>query len=301
MSKISLGVSVEGGIGEAAQFEELGADMLWAPSHLASPVGVPDGIVGLAQLSALSTRARIGISAMVLPLYQPAVIAKQLADIDVFSGGRVVLGVGVGGEFGAEFRAVGVAQPQRGARANEAIEVLRKLWTGEEVTHRGRFFDMERVKILPKPKQQGGPPVIVAGRKPPAMRRAAELGDGWFPYLYSPERYARSVEEVRGYAAAAGRDLSAFEWHVLAFIRIGRDGDQARRQVADELAYYYGQDFLPMVERVTAAGTQAEVTARLQAFVDAGARHLNISLIGSDRLPQLELLVNEIIPALSVT
>ena len=114
-------------------------------------------------------------------------------------------------------------------------------------------------------------------------------------------RAVRQVGEKSRIRGRGGTGSVRLRWHVLAFVHIGRDGGQARRQAADELGYYYGQDFLPLVERMTAAGTQAEVTARLQAFVDAGARYLNISLIGSDRLPQLELLVNEIIPALSVT
>src|SRR5207237_6249527 len=98
----------------------------------------------------------------------------------------------------------------RGRRTNEIIPLIRPLWTADEVTHDGRYYAMEDVRIHPAPVQPGGPPIVVAGRSAAAMRRAATLGDGWFPYLYSPRRYAASVETVRAVAADHGRSLAAF-------------------------------------------------------------------------------------------
>jgi alkanesulfonate monooxygenase SsuD/methylene tetrahydromethanopterin reductase-like flavin-dependent oxidoreductase (luciferase family) len=108
------------------------------------------------------------------------------------------------------------------------IPLLRRLWTAEEITHDGRYYPMQDVKIHPSPVQPGGPPIIVAGRKEPAMRRAAAMGDGWFPYLYSPRRYADSVATIRRIAAETSRDLSGFHWCVWVFLNINPEGDAAR-------------------------------------------------------------------------
>jgi len=203
-----------------------------------------------------------------------AIVAKQVADLDRVSGGRIILGVGVGGEYPQEFEACEVPIGQRGARTDEAIPLLRRLWSGEETTHRGRFHRFDGVRIHPAPLQPGGPPIVVAGRSPAAMRRAATLGDGWMPYLYSPERYESSVDEVRAYADAVDRDLGAFAWMAFVFVNVQDRAEDAR---ADATAFFGGtfkQDVGPLLDRVAAVGTPEQVADRLGAFVDAGARHV---------------------------
>ena len=118
-------------------------------------------------------RVAVGNSILLLPLYPPAIVAKMMADLDHASGGRIRLGVGIGGEYPAEFSACQVPMKERGRRTDEAIPLLRKLWTGEEITHDGRYYPMEGVRILPAPVQPGGPPIYVSGRSEAAMRRAA--------------------------------------------------------------------------------------------------------------------------------
>jgi probable F420-dependent oxidoreductase len=191
----------------AAALEAMPIDSLWVGGHVASPNQSPEGMVQLARLAALTDRVTVGTAILLLPLYPPAVVAKQAADLDRVTGGRVVLGIGVGGEYPAEFRACGVPIGERGRRTDEAIPLLRRLWTGEEISHPGPFHPMEEVRILPAPVQPGGPPIVVAGRQPVAMRRAATLGDGWMPYLYSARRFADSVRTVREEAEKAGRAL----------------------------------------------------------------------------------------------
>ena len=190
---------------------------------------------------------------------------------------------------------------ERGRRTNEMIPLLRRLWTAEEITHEGRYYSMEDVRIHPAPVQPGGPPIVVAGRKEPAMRRAATLGDGWFPYLYSPRRYADVGRDGPTQAAdEAGRDLSAFEWCVWVFLNVNPDGDVAREEAARSMGGTYNQDFRAMVDSVAAAGTAEEVTAKLQAFYDAGARHFVFSpaTAGADPRPVLDRLFAEVVPAL---
>jgi alkanesulfonate monooxygenase SsuD/methylene tetrahydromethanopterin reductase-like flavin-dependent oxidoreductase (luciferase family) len=211
-----------------------------------------------------------------------------------------VLGVGVGGEYPQEFRACQVPIEERGRRTDEAIGLIRRLWTAQEITHDGRFYAMEDVKVHPAPAQPGGPPIVVAGRKEPAMRRAAVLGDGWMPYLYSARRYRASADTIRAVAADAGRDLSDFAWYVWVFVNVDADGDRAREGAAQTMGGSYRQDFTQMVDNVAAAGTPGEVQRKLEAFVDAGARHfIFMPAAGRDGDPDriVRALVEDVIPA----
>ncbi len=262
---------------ELAVLESLCFDTLWVGGHVASRNPAPEVIVQLARLAALTSRVRIGTSALLLPLYPPAIVAKQIADLDRVSGGRVALGVGVGGEYPAEFEACGVPLHERGSRTDEAIPLLRRLWSAQPVTHSGKHFSMTDVRIHPAPAQPGGPPIIVAGRAPVAMRRAAALGDGWMPYLYSPERYARSVIEIRSHAEQIGRDLQGFQWTAFVMCNVNASSGRARAESTEFLGGMFRQDVGPFLDRVAAVGTPAEVAARLDEFVAAGARHLLIA------------------------
>lgn len=271
---LKIGLVAPGVLARAAALEEWAIDSLWVGGHVASPNPSPEALIALARLSAVTERVLIGTSILLLPLYAPAIIAKQVADLDRASGGRVILGIGVGGEYPEEFRACGVTLGERGQRTNEAIPLLRRLWSGEEISHDGTYYSMTEVKIHPAPAQQGGPPIVVAGRKEPAMRRAALLGDGWMPYLYSPRRYASSVARIQQIADDAGRDLGQFGWYAFIFVNIDRDGRRARQEAAAMMGGTYDQDFGPLVDNVAAAGTPDEVVEKVGQYVAAGARHL---------------------------
>jgi alkanesulfonate monooxygenase SsuD/methylene tetrahydromethanopterin reductase-like flavin-dependent oxidoreductase (luciferase family) len=282
------------------ELEALPIDSLWTGGHIASRNPSPEAMVGLVRLATLTERVTVGTSILLLPLYPPVLVAKQIADLDRATDGRVMLGVGIGGEYPQEFRAVQVPIEERGRRTNEMIPLLRRLWTATEITHEGRYYPMEDVKIHPAPVQPGGPPIIVAGRKEPAMRRAALLGDGWFPYMYSPRRYADSVATIRQTAADAARDLGGFHWCVWVFLNINPDGDTAREEAAGTMGDTYNQDFRAMIDSVAAAGTAAAVTTKLQDFYDAGARHFVFlpATAGTDPGPVLDRLFAEVAPAL---
>lgn len=296
---VRIGIVVAGDPRQVRELEARPVDSLWVGGHVASRNPSPEAMVGLARLAALTERVTIGTAILLLPLYPPALVAKQVADLDRFTGGRVVLGVGVGGEYPQEFRAMQVPVEERGRRTDEIIPLLRRFWTATEVTHHGRYYSFTDVKIHPAPVQPGGPPIVVGGRREPAMRRAATLGDGWLPYLYSPRRYAESVATITRVADALGRDLSGFHWCVWVFCNIGADGDLAREDAARTLGGTYDQDFRTMIEHVAVAGTAAEVTTRLQAFYDAGARHFVFSVAtAGDPRPVLDRLFAEVVPAL---
>jgi probable F420-dependent oxidoreductase len=284
---------------DVRRLEALGVDSLWVGGHVAATNPSPEAMVQLARLSALAERVRIGTSILLLPLYPPAIVAKQIADLDRATGGRVTLGVGVGGEYPQEFRACGVPIAERGSRVDEAIPLIRRLWSAEPVSHHGRHFELDEVRIHPAPAQGGDVPIVVSGRQPVAMRRAALLGDGWMPYLYSPRRYADSVRTIEAAAAGAGRSLAGFEWFAFVFVGIDEDSLTAKRDTAAFLGGNYRQGFEEMIDSVAVAGTVAEVTSRLQEFVDAGAAHLIVAPASrTNGLRIAERLVAEVFPAL---
>ena len=277
--------------------EALPVDSLWVGGHVASPNPSPEAMVQLARLAALTSRVRVGTSILLLPLYPPAIVAKQVADLDRATGGRVTLGVGVGGEYPQEFRACQIPVAERGARTDEAIPLLRRLWSGEEQSHTGRFYSMEEVRIHPAPVQPNGPPIVVAGRKERAMQRAVALGDGWMPYLYSARRYADSVATIRRLADEAGRDLSDFEWFAFVFVNVDDDAEKAKEEAAEFLGGNYRQDFHSMLARIAVVGSPDDVVSGLAEFVRAGATHLVFTPATRSRSQAVALrIVNEIVP-----
>ncbi|CAO5154357.1 Luciferase-like, subgroup [Frankia sp. AiPs1] len=292
-----------------AAAERLPIESVWQGGHILPHHPTGEAITRLSLMTAWTERVRVGSAILVLPLYHPVIIAKQLADLDSWSGGRVSVGVGVGGEFPHEFKAVGVPIAERGARTNEAMPLLRALWQGEPVTHHGRFFDLDEVRlqpVIPPGAEEvrmspGGPPLLVSGRKEPAMRRAARHGDGWMPYLVSPNAYARSVDTIRAEAATIGRDLAGFEWMMYVYTSIRRDGDRARADVASFLGNAYGDKSADLLDRIAPAGTPEQVAARLQKYVDAGVRHIIISPAAHENtIEVVTLAAEEVLPRLTL-
>jgi probable F420-dependent oxidoreductase len=288
-----------------ARVEQLPIDSVWQGGHVLPPSPTGEAITRLALMTAWTERVRVGAAVLLLPLYHPVLVAKQLADLDARSGGRLTVGVGVGGEFRGEFDALGVPLAERGARTTEAMQALRALWSGGPVSFDGTFHRFHDVELRPVAAQPGGrpggPPLIVSGRSEAAMRRAARFGDGWLPYLFSADAYARSVGAIHAEAQQAGRDLAGFEWLAYVYCSVRRDGDRARADVAEFLGGAYGDKPRAMLDRIAPAGTPDEVAARLQDYVDAGARHIVISPAArEDTLEVITLAATEVLPRLRV-
>ena len=296
---IKFGFAVPEDENAVQRLEDAGVTSLWTGGHLAAPMATPEALVGLTRLAAISRTATVGTAVIVLPLYPPAIVAKQVAEIDQIANGRTVLGVGVGGEFAGDYEAVQVPPSERGRRANEAIPLLRRLWEGDAVDHDGRFYPMHGVRVNPPPVQSGGPPIIVAGRQPAAMRRAALLGEGWMPYMYTPRRYRESVSSIHELAAAGGVSLDGFGWYLWTSVCIRDDGAEARRELADFLKRSTGQDFEPIITKVALAGNPDEVSLRLAEFVDAGVRHFIFAPIPNDGFRSIRRITGDVMPALA--
>jgi probable F420-dependent oxidoreductase len=295
---ISFGFVAPADAGRVQDLERAGAASLWVGGHVASSNPTPEPMVWLARLVEQTSSVTVGTATLLLPLYPPALVAKQVADLDRASNGRVALGIGVGGEYKSDFAAMGVPMEERGPRSDEAVGLLRRFWTAEPVQHHGRHYSYDDIRIHPSPHQDGGPPIYVCGRRDAAMRRAAHLGDGWMPYLYSSRRYAVSVEKIAAYASEVERDLDEFSWLAYVMVAIDEDPEAARRSAASFLRQTYRQDVEDMIDRITVAGSSDDVGERIAAFVAAGARHLVFCPIHGDLAETAGRLLEEVLPRL---
>ena len=281
--------------------DALGFDSIWSGDHVAFAGPILDPLMQLAQAAALSDRLQIGTAVYLLPLRHPAPVAKQVATLDTISNGRVIFGVGVGGEFPVEFALCGVPVEERGARLSEGIRVLRKLWSGEAAAHDGRFYPFPEVAIQPPPAQPGGPPIWCGGRADAALRRAGRLADGWMSYVVDPERYRRSLETLAAAAAEAGRTLDRFGTSHLLFLRLDKDRESALAFASEFLSVRYAMDFSRAAERYCALGTAEEVADAIRAFHTAGMRHLVVNMLApeSEKAAHLQRFADEVMPLLA--
>lgn len=280
-------------VGAARRAEELGYDFLACGEHVFFHSPTPNAFVALAAAAGATSRIRLLSALTILPVYPAALAAKMAATLDRVSGGRFDLGVGVGGEYPAEFAAVDVPVTRRGRRTDESLDVLTRLFAGERVT-----FGGHEVVLDPLPLQRPRPPLWIGGRKEASMRRAGRFGDVWVPYMYSPEQLAAGLVTVADAAAEHGR--SGVEGAVFCWTGAGRDGVAARRAAVETLGRVYGQDFGPLAERYVPSGTPEQVVARLREYVDAGARSIVLvpACADVDRAAMVELFAQEIAPAL---
>lgn len=172
-------------------------------------VPMTDPLDTLAYVAAVSSRVKLGTCVVVAPLHSPAILAKRVATIDNLSGGRMVLGLGIGWQR-EEYAAVGVPFRRRGARLEECIGALRALWTEAPATFEGEHVAFHRVYSTPRPAR-GAVPIVLGGNSLRAVERAGRVGDGWFPYTLGPDEFAASAARLRDVASAAGRDPGALE------------------------------------------------------------------------------------------
>ena len=288
---------------EARHLESLGYDFLSVGEHVMqgnpprpSTMAIP--VLGVA--AGATERVRLVASVLLVPLYHPVLLAKLLSVLDRACGGRLVVGVGVGGEIPIEFQAVGVPVRERGRRADEALDILRRLWTQEHVTHNGRFYQFQDVTLSPPPAQKPHPPLWVAGRREPAMRRPARFGTGWYPHLYSPEQLRSSIERIKEMGAEVDRDLSGFQWGVQLYVVLDDSPQKAAQIAVDVLGshFRYGGDWRDIVERYCLLGTPDDCARRLHEYIEVGAQYIGLHPMGEAKreTEDIETLARDVVP-----
>jgi len=288
--------AIDDGIGDACRrIEAQGWDFLTTGEHVSFNIPIANAFISLAAAAAATSTIELMSSVTLLPLY-PAVLAAKLgAALDNVSGGRFVLGVGVGGENPAEFEACGVPPAERGSRTDEALEIIRLLWTHDQVTYAGKYATLDNVSIAPRPVRAPRPPIWVAGRKEVAMRRAARYADGWLPYMYSPDMLARSLEVIAG-----ERDgQPPIEGGVYLWSCVHEDPAVATDYAMQILAQTYRQDFTTMAGKYLPVGDVDYCTGRVLDYIRAGATRVIFSSAcpGSYTGRHLELLASQVVPA----
>jgi probable F420-dependent oxidoreductase len=265
--------------------EELGFSAAWVGDHLACPAPGLDAPFCLAAAAAVTERIRLGLSVMLLGLRAPAWAAKILATIDHLSSGRLVLGVGVGGEFPAEFEAAGVPVRQRGARLDDALHVIRDLLTGEPVTYEGRTITVTAPSL--QPAMASPPPIYVGGRGEAALKRAARHGDMWLPMWLTPERVAERAQVLAELAVREGRPTPG----IALLIGVHIDDDRARARAEAELhirgQYRMGLD---KIEHWTLLDSVDGAVEQLEAYRQAGVDEFVFMPLGREPLTQYERL-----------
>lgn len=214
----------------ALEAERLGYESVWLPEHLVltsqmsrSPhpgeehppvpphVPIYDAFAYLAFIAAKTSHVRLGTHVYNIGLRHPFTTARGVTTLDILSGGRVEFGIGASW-LEEEWQAVGLDFKSRGRRVDEAIEICKRLWSDEEVSHKGEFFEFEPVMFEPKPIQKPWPPLLIGGESKAALRRAAKHCDGWIGMQSDFERGAMLVGQLRDLLADEGRDASTFQF-----------------------------------------------------------------------------------------
>lgn len=258
------------------QVADGGFDHLFMADHVSFRNGSgTDGFVEVAALSQLHSRIGVMISIYLLPLRHPLPVARQLATMATIAPGRMIFGVGIGGDDRHEIEVCGVDPATRGARTNEALDIIRGLLRGEEVSRTGEHFRIDQARIRPQPRQPI--PIIVGGRSNAALRRAAAFGDGWIGVWCSARRYREAVALIDDYASGCGRVPPGWCHGYQPWIGVDADPVQAREAVEHGMEAFYQMPF-EKFERYTPSGTPAQVAEQLAPHVDAGCRLINLKV-----------------------
>ena len=288
----------------AQSAEQAGIDSVWVGDSLtAKPRFEP--LATLTAIAMRTQRVRLGTAVMLAALRNPVQLAQMAATVDTISGGRLILGAGVGGAFNAaqqqEWLNVGVKPSQRAGRFEEVLEITNGLTKGEEVTFEGRHFNYDGVSVQPRAVQLDGVPFLVAchwraGRER-QFQRAAKLGAGFMSISDYPDEYARVADRVRGYTAEYGGDPQAPEATFYMTVNLREDESAAAEEADTFLHQYYGSNIWG--DRWGPFGNPQKVAERIAQYNEAGAQTIIVRFASFEQERQLHTFLDEIVPALS--
>ena len=272
----------------AVRAEQAGFDSVWVNHHVLNAGFILDRLGNrpyydtltvLTYVAALTRNVRLGTTVLVIPYLNPIVLAKTLATLDVMSGGRLTVGVGVGG-LKKESDALGSNFEERGAYTDEAIAIMKELWTQEDPSFHGRFYSFSGVKLSPKPLQKPHAPIWIGGQSRGALRRAARMGDGWHPTGLSPDELAGHLKYLKSQMEAAERAMSE------VIISVRTELDVLSSPVADAQG--------PMV------GTADQLLRTIEAYRSLGVKEMVFSVSTADLKRQyavMETFAEKVMPS----
>ena len=253
-------------------------EYLWVSDHLMFWHAMYESLSVLSALAARTERVRLGTAVLQLAMRQPVFVAKTLASIERLSRGRLTVGVGVGGEFPAEWEAAEVAVRSRGKRTDEMIQALRGLWGPGSYEQQTKHVHIKGVDLHPKPS--AFPPIWIGGRKEPSVRRAATFGDGWMGIFLTPEMYAERLVQLRAHCEKVGRDPAEVFPSLYVWTCIAETMEKAT-EVAHLLSAFYNTPF-EKLERFAVIGDPEACVRRFREYADAGARHFAVAPISAE-------------------
>ena len=271
-------------------------DSVWQTDRLVSPQPFLEAVSTMAALAGATTRLKFGMNAVVASLRDPLVLAKQCATIDWLSNGRLLPVFGVGSDNAPEFRATGRDPKERGRRADEVLELCRRLWSEERVTFRGEFFQYEDASISPRPIQQPLP-LWIGGSSPAAIRRTVRLGTGWLAGIQTPAQVKPVVAAIKAAGRESGRSIPEDHFGASFVYRLGPADETLASRAFAARARAGGADFDP--RKYFAVGEAKDVLARIAEYRDAGiSKFVLIPLAqgDSDLLEQTRRLCAEVLP-----
>ena len=280
----------------ADEAEALNIDSIWLSDRIVSSVMSMEPIVALSFLAARTSKLKFGTSVLALPLRNPAVLAKEIATLDFLSGGRMLPAIGLGTEDEREFEACGSRKSQRAGRTDEAIQIMRLLWSEDNVSFQGRYFTLNEVTIEPKPVQEELPPIWIGGRSEAALRRVAKLGDGWLVSQATPAEVRDSIGMINGWAGEYGREIDDDHFGALFSFCIASSREEAERLAAPNVI----RRRTDVDHREYSAFGPPEVVAELiDEYIEAGASKFVARPVCAPELmaEQLRLLGREVVPA----
>lgn len=301
---IGIGIGLSGwpfGAADPAAFweavdlvEDLSIDSLWLSDRVVSAALSLEPVVALSCVAARTHKLKIGTSVMALPLRNPTVLAKELATLDFLSEGRLLLAIGLGRDDDTELQACGIHRSERAGRTEEMVHLLRALWSGNDVSSDGKYYQLKNVTVQPKPTQVP-PPIWVGGRTGRAFRRTARLADGWLGSQMSPEESGAAVAQIKKYATDYGRRIDDDHFGVLFNFCFARTPTEAA-QLAAPHALQNRTD-VEFVE-TSALGSVQDISAIIQRYIDAGVSKFvaRAACPPEAILDQLKRLGTEVIP-----
>jgi probable F420-dependent oxidoreductase len=248
--------------------EELGYSSLWTQERLTGAPTVIDPLSFLAYIAGQTTKARLGVSVVVLPRHNPIHLAKQTASIDQMSGGRLILGVGLGTNA-QDLVQYGLSPERRVRRFIEHVEIIKALWTQDNVIYKGDFYELEGTNIAPKPTQRPHPPMWFGANVEPAIHRALKYADGWTGAGSSGAKdFPQKVALVQSLLAIEGRTQAEFPISKRVYLTIDDNEPRALRRMQEWAAGYYGN--ADIAERAGVWGSASKIQEKLAEWSELG-------------------------------